>query len=967
MSNYTGEKYIGKNGNIEIEWDGVNKKTISDYPYIHQTPPYRVIFTLSESGISVTFDVPYNFYEKYGVTKIKNKYTNKDYQWVFIYTGDGFDVGFEFWTDDTKDDHEKIKLGKFKFKINNYNDLQKNPSEYKKTFPEVKWSDLHITDIKNYINSNKNIYFKPLCQGCNKTYNEVTNEWKAKWEEKDALHEYINDGGERISDCVSCDKFVYKIIKAHQHITPSITVLKTTGSTIKIEALNKKKFQALKEDIEKDFTDSINNELLFTGLLQEKEYTIKMRQQCDCGKYFYCTKKIKTWNVILDDKKSLDVLNCGGYSRIHVAAKQKEGTRGINSNSGNDGIKYDLYNSINNGANIGTFKTSIDHNSGDNYYTSRGGLYSSIAKFTELDSNTYYYCKAYSIDNITNQDNTPDTIKESIFKTAKKFTVDNVSITPKNDKVIISATISNLDDTYFKKNDKTYINGLDNIKINIYPTNDTPITKTFEKLSLSNISNGYGFNFSTTIGGLYPVTEYNIKLDFTGYSKYGTDHNDANEKCVRSIQRSFTTTSPDGEIIDLESSIKAVKFNLKIDDASLGSQNDTGTKYKAILYIITETETTDTESGDPNATEIVKTLYKDKYIETDNSNINNRPNYELLIPNNKFINFQDSNTTKIIEGLSFGVFNQRDRFTYLYGQNNYNEYMDESVGIDCNTTYRIEIIDNNNNIVAAYNFSTKQLEAKTDIIAKQDSITLITKPIITNTKILTDSDENNNITTSYIDGDTINTKSKIRTVIEYKYRQEYNRTDLIKNSYGIEAYSHKDYRSDNDLNSYVYNNDLSVNNDNAVFKDAIEYVEDMDGNKKIIYNYICHDGLDNQNKNQNHEVKIINNQNNQYDHTEIIHKFNNLIYYCYHRVCFFLTDGYNNTFIEIYCNTVFPYAFINLSPNTVYVGSQIETYVYHDGDWKIVIPHICKKYVDSNNEEHTKWLVCDGNQEEEIS
>lgn len=941
MSNYN-----GRTGNIEIEWNGVNNKIISDYPYIHQTPPYRVIFTLSKSGISVTFDVPYYFYEKHGVTNIKNAYGN-DYRWFF-----SFNVGFEFWTDDTKDDHKKINLGKFIFDFYNYSDLQNNPSKYTKTFPEKKWSDLGITNIANYINNNnKNIYFKPLCQGCDKT--KVKNKWVAKWK---VLHEYIDDGGNEISKCVSCDKFVYKIIKAHQHITPSITVLKTTGSTIKIEALNKKKFQALKEDIEKDFTDSTNNELLFTGLLQGKEYTIKMRQQCDCGKYFYCTKKIKTWNVILDDKKSLDVLNCGGYSRIHVAAKQKEGTIGINSNSGsgNDGIKYDLYNSINNGANIGTLKTSIDHNSGDNYYRSRGGLYSSIAKFTGLDSNTYYYCKAYSIDNITNQDNTPDTIKESIFKTAKKFKVDNVSITPKNDKVIISATISNLDDTYIKNNNE-YINGLDKLEIGVTQKNTvTRKTKTLTNLTISNIKNTYSFKISTSVDELSSGTIYTITLDFTGYSKYGIDHiSDTNEKCVRSIQRDFTTTSTNGEIINLESSIKAVKFDFKINDASLGSQNDNETKYKAILYKIYETN--DPNSDDPNATIVIEDPYVDKYIEPDNSNINNRPKYELYIPNNKFTNFENSASTKIVEGLSFGVFtqgviNQRDSFTCFYEQNNYYNDMDESVGIDCNTTYRIKIVDTTNNdniVVAVYDFDTKQLEAKTNMIIMQDSIKVITKPIIINENFSANDFSGNTSNIEYIDKDTINTKSEIRTI---------NNDQNSELNYSIGAYAHEDYRSFNDLNYYV---DTSDNHDdpNAIFSD---YINDIDNQK--IFRYKAH--MDNnQNINQEHEIKIINNdQDNQYDHTEIIHEFNNLTYFCYHKIRFYLTDGYNIRLVEVNCNTTYPYiAELHNYTNGVYAGyNRLMAYIFHNGEWRPIIAHTCKKYLDSNNQEYNKWIVVDG-------
>lgn len=919
MSNYN-----GRTGNIEIEWNGVNNKIISDYPYIHQTPPYRVIFTLSKSGISVTFDVPYYFYKKHGVTNIKNAYGN-DYRWFF-----NFNVGFEFWTDDTKDDHKKINLGKFIFDFHNYSDLQNNPSKYKKTFPEKKWSDLGITNIANYINNNnKNIYFKPLCQGCDKT--KVKNKWVAKWK---VLHEYIDDGGNEISKCVSCDKFVYKIIKEHQHIAkPEITLLKTTGTTIKIKASDGNAFEGMiNTDSRYNDSDSTNNnELLFTNLKKETTYTLTIRRKCSCGNYIYSnSKKIKTWNVILDDKKSSSVLNCGGYHRIHVAAKQKEGTRGINNNSdsGNDGIRYDLYNSINNGGNIGTHKTLIDHNHNDgNNYTERGGPYSSIAKFTGLDSNTYYYCKAYSINNITNQDNnTPDTIKESIFKTAKRFTVDNVSITPKNESVNICATISNLDDTYIKKND-IYINGLDNIEINIYHTNDTPITRTFKKLSLSNISNGYGFNFSTTIGGLHPGTEYNIKLDFTGYSKYGTDHNDANEKCVRSIQRSFTTTSTNGEIINLESSIKAVKFDFKIDDDDLGPENNNEPKYKAILCTITET------------TNNHEVLYEDKYIETDN----NRPKYVLGIPNNKFINFQDSNTTtKIIKGLSFGVFNQGgNTFTYFYdGQNNDNEHMDESVGIDCNTIYRIVITDNNNNTVAAYNFSTKQLEAKTNMIIMQNSIKVITKPIIINENFSENDFSGNTSNIEYKDTDTINTKSKIRTI---------NNDQNSELNYSIGAYAHEDYRSFNDLNYYV---DTSDNHDdpNAIF---YNYIDDIDNQKIFIYKAI----------NQEHEIEIINNdQDNQYDHTEIIHEFNNLTYFCYHKIRFYLTDGYNIRLVEVNCNTTYPYiAELHNYTNGVYAGyNRLMAYIFYNGEWRPIIAHTCKKYLDSNNQEYNKWIVVDG-------
>lgn len=933
MSNYN-----GRTGNIEIEWNGVNNKIISDYPYIHQTPPYRVIFTLSKSGISVTFDVPYYFYKKHGVTNIKNAYGN-DYRWFF-----NFNVGFEFWTDDTKDDHKKINLGKFIFDFHNYSDLQNNPSKYKKTFPEKKWSDLGITNIANYINNNnKNIYFKPLCQGCDKT--KVKNKWVAKWK---VLHEYIDDGGNEISKCVSCDKFVYKIIKEHQHIAkPEITLLKTTGTTIKIKASDGNAFEGMiNTDSRYNDSDSTNNnELLFTNLKKETTYTLTIRRKCSCGNYIYSnSKKIKTWNVILDDKKSSSVLNCGGYHRIHVAAKQKEGTRGINNNSdsGNDGIKYDLYNSINNGDNIGTRKTSIDHNhnSGDNY-TERGGPYSSIAKFTGLDSNTYYYCKAYSINNITNQDNnTPDTIKESIFKTAKRFTVDNVSITPKNDKVIINATISNLDDTYIKNNNE-YINGLDSLEISVINkvTKEKTIN-TLTNLTISNIKNTYSFKISTSVDYLSSGTSYDIMLNFIGYSKYGIDHTtDTNEECKRSINRSFTTTSAGGEIINLESSIKAVKFDFKINDSSLESQ-PTGTKYKAILY--KTYETSDPNSDNPNATTVNEDLYVDKYI--DNSNINNRPNYELLIPNNKFTNYD--NTSKIVEGLSFGVFNQRNNFDYLYGKNNYNTYIESSVGITCNTTYRIKIVDttNNDNIVAVYDFDTKQLEAKTNMIIMQDSIKVITKPIIINENFSVNDFSGNTSNIEYKDTDTINTKSEIRTI---------NNDQNSELNYSIGAYAHEDYRSFNDLNYYV---DTSDNHDdpNAIFYNYID-------NQKIFI-YKAH--MDNnQNINQEHEIKIINNdQDNQYDHTEIIHEFNNLTYFCYHKIRFYLTDGYNIRLVEVNCNTTYPYiAELHNYTNGVYAGyNRLMAYIFHNGEWRPIIAHTCKKYLDSNNQEYNKWIVVDG-------
>lgn len=929
-------KYIGKTGNIEIEWNGVNNKKISDYPYIHQTPPYRVIFTLSKSGISVTFDVPYDFYKNHGVIKIKNAYGD-DYYWYF-----GFDVGFEFWTDDTQNNHIKQILGKFNFKIYNYTELQE-ASKYTKTFSEVKWSDLGITNIENYINNNKNIYFKPLCQGCDKIYNRVTNKWEAKWT---VLHEYIDDGGDRISECVSCDKFVYKIIKAHQHIAkPEITLLKTTGTTIKIKASDGNAFEGIL-NTDSRYNDSTNNELLFTNLKKETTYTLTIRRKCSCGNYIYSnSKKIKTWNVILDDKKSTDVLNCGGYHRIHVAAKQKECTRGINNNSdsGNHGIRYDLYNSINNGANIGTFKTLIDYNSGNNYYTLRGGPYSSIAKFTGLDSDTYYYCKAYSIDNITNQDNAPDTIRESIFKTAKKFTVDNVSITPKNDKVIINATISNLDDTYIKNNNE-YINGLHTLEIIVTSqiNNTETKTKTLTNLTISNIKNTYSFKISTSVDDLSSGTSYNIALSFTGYSKYGIDHTtDTNEKCVRSIQRDFTTTSTNGEIINLESSIKAVKFDFKIDDASLGS-NDNESKYKAILYKIYETN--DPNSDDPNATIVNEDLYVDKYIEPDNSNINNRPKYELYIPNNKFTNFENSASTKIVEGLSFGVFtqgviNQRDSFTCFYGQNNYYNDMDESVGIDCNTTYRIKIVDttNNDNIIAVYDFDTKQLEAKTNMIIMQDSIKVITKPIIINENFSVNDFSGNTSNIEYKDTDTINTKSEIRTI---------NNDQNSELNYSIGAYAHEDYRSFNDLNYYV---DTSDNHDDP---NAIFYGID---NQKI-FRYKAH-------INQNHEIRTIyNDQDNQYDHTEIIHEFNNLTYFCYHKIRFYLTDGYNIRLVEVNCNTTYPYiAELHNYTNGVYAGyNRLMAYIYYNGEWRPIIAHTCKKYLDSNNQEYNKWIVVDG-------
>lgn len=928
------DKYVGGDEDVTIEWDGktelINNDENKGYVYLHQTPPYRVRFKFTKDEITAIFDTACDklYHHDNQLSLQTNKETgHQDSYWFFEYP-----VGFEIYT--STDINNKIEC------TNTWSWSNSNNAE--PLYISKKWKDIigTNTNIESYLYADNKVYFRPICQGCCRP-------------NRDQPVPFIDDHDDNSKksnigkNCVRCAKYRYVLKKTHQHIAPNITVLKTTGTTIKIKASDGNAFEG-KLNTDSRYNDSTNNELLFTNLKKETIYTLTIRQKCSCGEYFYCTKKIKTWDVIFDDKKSLDVLNCGGYHRIHVAANQKKGTIGINSNSGsgNDGIKYDLYNSINNGANIDTFKTSIDHNSGNNYYTERGGRYSSIAKFTGLDSDTYYYCEAYNINNITNQNNTPDTIKKSIFKTAKKFTVDNVSIIPKNDKVIISATISNLDDTYIKNNNNNeYINGLNKLEIGVTQINtETTKTKTLTNLTISNIKNTYSFKISTSVDELSPGTSYNITLDFTGYSKYGivdrttnTDENhvyDTNEECKRSIQRSFTTASANGEIINLESSIKAVKFDFKIDDDSLG----TGSKYKASLYTII---------GD------TKTSYKDKYIKPDNSNINSRPKYELLsIPNNKFEDFQGSNTTKIIRGLSFGVFNNnnQDNFTYLYGENN--DY-DESVGIDCNTTYKIEIIDTtNNNIVAEYYFSTKQLEAETDIIARQDSITLITKPIITiNNEILTDSDENNNIITSYIDKDTINTKSKIRTVIEY------NNNNLIENnSYGIEAYSHEDYRSDNDLNSYV----SSVNNDNAIFDKEIS-------NNIIKYKYICHNGDINQSTNQDHEVKIINNQNNQYDHTEIIHKFNNLTYYCYHRVFFKLTDGYNNTDIEIYCNTAFPYAFISLHQNIAYVASQIETYVYHDGVWKIIIPHICKKYLDSNNEEHIKWLVCDGNQEEIVN
>ena len=907
------DKYVGGNEDVTIKWDGktelINNDENKGYAYLHQTPPYRVRFKFTKDEITAIFDTACNIlYHQDSTSSLQtNKETgHQDSYWFF-----GYRVGFEIYTSTNSN---KIKC------TNTW--LWKNSNNAKTLYVSKKWKDIiePNTNIESYLYAGNKVYFRPICQGCCRPKYDhpvyfIDNNWS-------------NIG----KNCVQCAKYRYVLEKAHQHIAkPEITLLKTTGTTIKIKASDGNDFEGIL-NTDSRYNDSTNNELLFTNLKKETTYTLTIRRKCSCGNYIYSnSKKIKTWNVILDDKKSLDVLNCGGYHRIHVAAKQKEGTRGINSNSGNDGIKYDLYNSINNGANIGTLKTSIDHNSGDNYYRSRGGLYSSIAKFTELDSNTYYYCKAYSIDNITNQDNTPDTIKESIFKTAKKFTVDNVSIDPKNDKVIIIATISNLDDTYFKKDETTYINGLDEIKINIYPTNDTPITRTFEKLSLSNINNGYGFNFSTTIGGLHPGTEYNIKLDFTGYSKYGIDHInndiDINEICVRSIERSFTTASTNGEIINLESSIKAVKFDFKIDDDDLGPENNNEPKYKAILCTITET------------TNNHEVLYEDKYIETDN----NRPKYVLGIPNNKFINFQDSNTTtKIIKGLSFGVFNQEgNTFTYFYdGQNNDNEHMDESVGIDCNTIYRIVITDNNNNTVAAYNFSTKQLEAKTNMIIMQNSIKVITKPIIINENFSENDFSGNTSNIEYKDTDTINTKSKIRTI---------NNDQNSELNYSIGAYAHEDYRSFNDLNYYV---DTSDNHDdpNAIF---YNYIDDIDNQKIFIYKAI----------NQEHKIEIINNdQDNQYDHTEIIHEFNNLTYFCYHKIRFYLTDGYNIRLVEVNCNTTYPYiAELHNYTNGVYAGyNRLMAYIFYNGEWRPIIAHTCKKYLDSNNQEYNKWIVVDG-------
>ena len=942
-------KYIGKTGIIDIQWDAVNNITISNYPYIHQTPPYRVIFSLSKTGISATFDVPYEFYNDHGVTGIKDIYGN-DYHWFFY-----FDVGLEFWTTDTQNNHIKEKFGRFNFDFNNYNTLKNK--DYKISF-QKKWSTLEISDITDYINTqNKNIFFKPLCVGCDGKI--INGKWEHYWEN---LESFVNDGGDKISDCVSCDEFTYKIIKPHQHIAkPEITLLKTTGTTIKIKASDGNIFEGM-INTDSRYNDSTNNELLFTNLKKETTYTLTIRRKCSCGNYIYSnSKKIKTWNVIFDDKKSSSVLNCGGYHRIHVAAKQKEGTRGINgsgvngesnSNSGNDGIKYDLYDSINSGANIGAFKTSIYYiRNGDNdNYTLRGGLYSSIAKFTNLASDTYYYCKAYSINNITNQDDIPDTTtRESIFKTAKRFTVDNVSITPKNDKVIINATISNLDDTYIKNNNE-YINGLHTLEIIVRNTGTIVKTKTLTNLTISNIKDTYSFKISTSVGDeddeLSSGTSYDIMLNFIGYSKYGIDHTtDTNEECKRTINRSFTTTSAGGEIINLESSIKAVKFDFKIDNASLGS-NDNGSKYKAILYKIYETN--DPNSDDPNATIVNEDLYVDEYIESDNSNINNRPNYELLIPNNKFTNFENSASTKIVEGLSFGVFNQRNNFDYLYGENNYNTYINSSVGISCNTTYRIKIVDttNNDNIVAEYDFDTKQLEAKTNMIIMQDSIKVITKPIITISYI----DENTNntiITASYIDEDTINTKSKIRTI---------NNDQNSELNYSIGAYVHEDYRSFNDLNYYV---DTSVNHDdpNAIFYNCID---DIDNQKIFIYK--AHMG-NNQNINQEHEIEIINNdQDNQYDYTEIIHEFNNLTYFCYHKIRFYLTDGYNIRLVEVNCNTTYPYiAELHNYTNGVYAGyNRLMAYIYYNGEWRPIIAHICKKYLDSNNQEYNKWIVVDG-------
>lgn len=928
------DKYVGGNEDVIIKWDGKtelnNYNENEGYAYLHQTPPYRVRFKFTKDEITAIFDTAYTkLYQNSSSslqTNIETRHSDSD--WYFGLPN-GFLVGFEIYTSTNS---TKINCTS-KWSWSNSNNA-------KTLYVSKKWEDIigTNTNIESYLYANNEVYFRPICQGCcrnpNYGYPYIF------------IDDHSNNSWSNIGrNCVECAKYKYVLEKAHQHIAkPEITLLKTTGTTIKIKASDGNTFEGMiNTDSRYNDSDSTNNnELLFTNLKKETTYTLTIRRKCSCGNYIYSnSKKIKTWNVILDDKKSSNVLNCGGYHRIHVAAKQKEGTRGINNNSGsgNDGIRYDLYNSINNGGNIGTYKTSIDHNNSN--YTSIDESYSSIAKFTGLNPNTYYYCKAYSFDNITNQGNTPDTIKESIFKTAKRFTVDNVSITPKNDKVIINATISNLDDTYIKNNNE-YINGLHTLEIEVRNTGTIVKTKTLTNLTISNIKDTYSFKISTSVDNLSSGTSYNIMLNFIGYSKYGIDYTiDTNEECKRSIQRSFTTTSEGGEIINLESSIKAVKFDFKINDSSLGSQNDTESKYKAILY--KTYETSNPNSDNPNATTVNEDLYVDKYID----NNNNRPNYELCIPNNKFTNYENNASTKIVEGLSFGVFNQRDNFNYLYGEDGYNTHIESSVGIECGTTYRIKIKNKtNNDIVAVYDFDTKQLEAKTNMIIMQDSIKVITKPIIINENFSANDFSGNTSNIEYKDTDTINTKSEIRTI---------NNNQDSKLNYSIVAYAHEDYRSFNDLNYYV---DTSDNHDdpNAIF------IDDIDNDNQKIFIYKAHMG-NNQNINQEHEIRIINNdQDNQYDHTEIIHEFNNLTYFCYHKIKFYLTDGYNNRSVEVNCNTTYPYiAELHNYTNGAYAGyNRLMAYIYYNNEWRPIIAHTCKKYLGSNNQEYNKWIVVDG-------
>ena len=119
----------------------------------------------------------------------------------------------------------------------------------------------------------------------------------------------------------------------------------------------------------------------------------------------------------------------------------------------------------------------------------------------------------------------------------------------------------------------------------------------------------------------------------------------------------------------------------------------------------------------------------------------------------------------------------------------------------------------------------------------------------------------------------------------------------------------------------------------------------------------------NQNINQEHEIRIINNdQDNQYDHTEIIHEFNNLTYFCYHKIKFYLTDGYNNRSVEVNCNTTYPYiAELHNYTNGAYAGyNRLMAYIYYNNEWRPIIAHTCKKYLGSNNQEYNKWIVVDG-------